>query len=134
MMDLQTLKNKGGIVDMAMVKCEVVWKHKDNVTDEEIEDKFSVFVVRQAWGIIDQIVRSDEPGFSKSSALICHCVRFGDEGEQQMEYDEAFQLQPSLAAALLKAVNEVNKSEVKNSNLPTSSGLSSSSTESVEGQ
>src|ERR1700743_3594387 len=114
-MKLHELKQKGAMVDMAMVKKDVEWTHKDDATGEMITENFSVFVIRTPFGIIENIMQNKDADFSKSAALIAHCVRFGDEGEESMEYAEAFQLQTGLATALLEKVNEVNRGETKNS-------------------
>jgi hypothetical protein len=121
-MKLHELKQKGAIVDMAMVKKDVEWVHKDDASGEKVTDKFSVFVIRTPFGVIESIMQNKEDGFSRSAALIAQCVRFGDEGEESMEYAEAFQLQPSLATALLEVVNAVNRGEIKNSKPTPSDG------------
>jgi hypothetical protein len=110
-MKLQDLKQKGAIVAPGLTPKEITWTRKDPVTNEELTDTFTVFVVRQSFGIISEIMRGDQAneGYSKTAALIASCIRLGDDGTEVMEYDEAYQLQPSLAWEFLGVINEVNK-------------------------
>jgi hypothetical protein len=107
-MKLNDLKKKGAMIQDGLVTKEVEWKHKDEESGEEVIDKFNVFVVRQNFATMSDVIKNDAPGFSRVSAIIASCVRFGDSGEEVITYEEACALHPMLGGALLKAVNEVN--------------------------
>lgn len=95
-MNLQQLRDSGGIVSPEPVKKPVEWRGK----------KFNVHVVRQSFGTVEEIVRQSE-GRSRSAALIASFIRLGDNGTEQLSYDDAYQLQPELAAEFVRVVNEV---------------------------
>lgn len=114
-MNLAELKARGGFVALAPVAKEVSWTHKDE-NGEEVTDKFTIFVKRQSFGAIESIWASGEDR-SKSANYISQSVRLGDKGKDVMSYDDAFQLDPSLAGVLIAAINEVNgtgRTEPKN--------------------
>lgn len=67
-----------------------------------------MFVKRQSFGSIERLFLSDEDDRSKSAAYIAATVLLGDKGAEPMSYEDAYQLEPSLAGVLIKAVNEVN--------------------------
>lgn len=140
-MDLKQLKARGGFVSAEPAKKAVAWKHEDD-TGAEIEDKFDVYVVRQSFGSVEKLLTGLDDR-SKSASFISACVRFlvgTDEALayeaqcrddpslpvrmeflESMSYEDAYQLAPSLAGALVRAINEVN-GEQKNSPPPMSSG------------
>lgn len=114
-MNLSELKAKGGIVASAPVPREVTWTRK-NDAGEEVTDTFTVFIKRQSFGSIETIWAGAEDR-SKSATYISQSLRLGDKGKEQMSYDEAFQLDPSLATVFITAINEVNgtgRTEPKN--------------------
>lgn len=116
-MDLKSLKDKGGIVSSALVPKEVTWKHTDDAGEEQ-EDTFTIHVRKASFGTMEKLfVGNDDQ--SKSAALISQSVLL-DGGKEALSYEDAFQLDPSLAAVLMKAVNEVNAR--KNSLPPMKSG------------
>lgn len=117
-MDLAALKARGGVISAAPIPKEVEWTHHDPETGEKVTDKFTVHILRHAYGAMERMVTGDGDR-SKGALLIANCVRFGA-GDEVMSYEDAFQLDPGLAAVLMKAVNEVN--EVKNSPPPMKSG------------
>lgn len=143
-MDLKQLKARGGFVSTEPVKKSVEWAHIDeNGTD--IEEKFEVYVVRQSFGSVEKLL-TNLTDRSKTASFISACVRFlvsTDEAKayeakrrddpslpvrmeflESMSYEDAYQLEPSLAGALVKAINDVN-GEQKNSRPPMNSGTKS---------
>lgn len=115
-MDLKQLKARGAFVPKAPIPCEVEWTHADPETGEEVTDKFTVYVKKQSFGSIERLFMGEDDR-SKSAAFIAQCIRLGDGGKDEMTYEDAFQLDAGLAAALVKAINEVNstgKAEPKN--------------------
>ncbi len=105
-MNLSELKTKGGFVPLAPVKREVVWKRKNDAGEEE-ELKFFVFVKKHSFGTIEQIW-SGEQDKSKSAAYIAQSIRLGDKGQEEMSYEDAYQLDTGLATVFISAINEVN--------------------------
>lgn len=122
-MNLAALRARGGFVPLEPVPKEVTWKHT-NDEGVEVEDTFTVFIKRQSFGTIEQLFTA-EGDRSKSAAYISQTVRLGEKGKDAISYDDAFQLDPGLAGALINAINEVNgtgRTEPKNSPPPMSSG------------
>lgn len=105
-MDIRELKAKGGFVSTSPVPIEVEWEHEDDA-GEAVTDKFTVHVVRQSFGAVEKLFAS-ETDRSRSAAFIAQCIRFGD-GAEKMTYDDAYQLDPGLAAVLMRAINDVNR-------------------------
>lgn len=105
-MNLQDLIKKGGFVDVAPVKKEVTWKHKDD-DGVEVEDKFFIFVKKQSFGSIE-VIYGNETDKSKMSKYISESVRLGDKGQDEIPYEQAMLLDPGLGSVFIQAVNEVN--------------------------
>lgn len=139
-MDLKQLKARGGFVSAEPVKKSVDWVHDGG--EGEMADTFDVYVVRQSFGSVEKLLTGLDDR-SKSASFISACVRFlvGTEEAQAyeaqrrdnpslpvrmdfleaMSYEDAYQLAPTLAGALVRAINEVN-GEQKNSRPPMNSG------------
>lgn len=107
-MNLTDLKARGAIVSAAPVTREVTWEHDDPTTGEKVTDKFTVEILRHSYGTMERLYMIGEDR-SKGAAMIAECVRFGGEA---MSYEDAYQLHPGLATALLTAITEAN--DVKN--------------------
>lgn len=114
-MDLKALQEQGGFVDEAPVKESVTWRRGDG---DEV--KFDVHVVRQPFGVVDEVLKASD-GRSQSARMISNCIRLGANAKERLTYDQAFELDPTLAFALIGAINRVN---AKKSTPPTSSGVS----------
>jgi len=114
-MNLQELREKGGIVPPGLVKKSIEWKHRDD-SGEEVVDTFDVHIARVSFGIIENLIMSaandakDNPEDKRAinAALIAESVRLGDEGKERISYTDAYQLHRSLGTALVRAVTEVN--------------------------
>lgn len=109
-MNLKELKEKGGIVDASLVKKTVSWTHLDE-NGNEIQDVFDVHIRRLAYGMVESMLRPDSSGKNRSVTLllISSAVVFGEDADEQLTYDEAYQLESGLTAALIEAVKEVNQ-------------------------
>ncbi len=106
-MNLADLKGKGGFVSSKPVKKEVVWKRK--VDGAEVEDSFTIHVRPMSYGDIERIfIDPKDEDRSRTAALLSESVLLGDDGKERLTYQDAYQLAPSLAAALSKVVSEVN--------------------------
>lgn len=124
-MDLKQLTDLGGVRPAALVPVEVTWARLDDVTGEDLSTTFTVHVRRLAYidqerifvmsGMFDNEVDLDDdvpavakPAKSANAALIVTAVRFGKEGEEDLTYEMACNLHPTLAMALIGAINKVN--------------------------
>lgn len=126
-MKLADLRAKGGVVDRAPVAKEVTWTRVDAEGVEQ-SDTFTIHVARQSVGAMERMFFDDpnDPDRSRSANVISKSIRLGKGGEEAISYEEAYQLEPSLAAVFLKAFREVNgqKEKAENPPQPTSSGTS----------
>lgn len=114
-MNLAELKARGGFVSGALVKKEVSWTHMDPVSGDQITDTFTIHVRRLAYGDIERIFLGGEDGErSRSAAVIAARVLLGEKADERLSYEEAFQLEPSLAAALTDAIAKVPETAPKN--------------------
>ena len=107
-MDLNRLRELGGIVSSAPVKREVTWEHRSE-TGEELTDTFTVHIRKQSCGTVERL-RDTSNGQDKSwpALIISESVLLGDDGSEPIPYDLAYQLDPRLARVLIDAINEVN--------------------------
>lgn len=106
-MKLQDLRKQGGFVSAAPVKKSVTWKKVDDLSGEETEVTFDVWVRKLSFGMIESLFVSPDRK-SRNAILISEAVRLGDDGKEEITYLDAFQLKPSLARAIMTAVAEVN--------------------------
>lgn len=143
--DLEQLAAIGGVISAAPVPQEITWKRLSDDGDQ-VEDVFTIHVRKLAY--IDQerifkiagIYESLEPAegetdadfqnryrelqkLSANAALICVSVRLGEDATEEMTYDQACRLHPSLASALLSAIYKVNPSPRKKKAQPARSNV-----------
>lgn len=76
---------------------------------------FDVFIKRSRYGEIERIQQSEE-GRSRLSMAISQCVFLGEEGKEQLTYEDAYDLAPTLATAFMIAIHEVNGTSGKPKN------------------
>jgi hypothetical protein len=113
-MDLFALKNLGAFVSSVPVKRTVTWARKD---DEGVDQTttFDIHVKRIAFGDIERIYHDKEDAErSRTAALIAASILFGEQADQPISYEDAYQLAPSLAHVLNTAIAEVNGTKRKN--------------------
>jgi tail assembly chaperone len=67
-----------------------------------------VFVKRQSFGSIERLFLGDDDDSSRSAAYIAATILLGDKGTEPLSYQDAYQLEPSLAKVLIEAINAVN--------------------------
>lgn len=115
-MKLKDLKAAGAFVEAAPVKKTIQWDRGQLDAEEKpVIDEFTVLVKRQSFGVIEKLYApaegEDEVAVAKRSRnakLISECVLLGEQGDEQIPYEDALNLEPNLAFALLNAVHEVN--------------------------
>lgn len=105
-MNLQEIRDRGGFVDPAPVRKEVEWTHTDNDGNVQV-DKFAVHVRRQSFGVVERMLSGTDER-SRSAVLVSGSILFGENADEAMGYEDAYQLDPSLAHVLIRAINEVN--------------------------
>lgn len=124
-MNLNDLKAAGAFVEAAPVKKTIQWNRGQlDAKNKPMIDEFTVLVKRQSFAVVEQLYTpaagEDEAALAKRSRnakLISECVLLGEKGDEQIPYEDALNLEPNLAFALLKVVHEVNglgKAEAKN--------------------
>ena len=127
---LAQLRKAGGIVPREPVRKTVTWVHVDKETGETHEDTMDVLIVRQASGMVADLLEAKDR--KQWAMLLSLSVVFEDEkgAREPLKYDDAIQFDEGLAGVLLQAIQEVN-SGPKNSVSSTSSIASLSSAESA---
>lgn len=103
-MNLAELTAKGAFVEAAPVKTSVTWT-RDNAEGEEVSDTFDVWIRRRSFGTLERVAMLGEDR-SKSAKMLSECVLLGD-AQEAITYEQAYQLDPGLAFALVEAVREV---------------------------
>jgi hypothetical protein len=106
-MNVTQLMGLGGFVSSEPDKVSVTWANVDATTGEDITNTFDVFVLRTTFGNVEKMWTSGDDK-SKSAILITECLRFGEDAQERLTYEQALSLQPGLAAALMEAYNSVN--------------------------
>lgn len=102
-MKLAELKAKGGLVSGEPIKTPVEWN-----SPAEGLLKFDVHIRRLSFGEFERIyVDPKDKERSRTAALIAASVLFGEKGDEPITYKDAFQLEPTLASALVAAITEV---------------------------
>jgi hypothetical protein len=138
MLSLESLAGNGGIVDTRLVKVTKAWKRFDEKAGETVEDDVSFFVRRGSYGDFARTrADSEKAGVLPDVLMVAMCVRLGEDGGEQMTYEQASSLDPSLFAVFRDAVYEAYdgaKADPKHSAPMTSSGARSSSRASAAGQ
>ena len=112
-MKLAELKSAGGIVSDELVKKNVKWTRKVDDVEETLD--FDVYIKRSRYGTLEKINQADGEK-SRIPELISQSVFLGDDGKEVMSYQDAYDLQPSLAAAFIVAIHEVNGTSGKPKN------------------
>jgi hypothetical protein len=103
-MKLSELKSKGGFVPTEPVKVSVRWERPDETME------FDVHVRRLPAGEFERIYADPkDKERSKTAALISACILFGEKADESISYKDAYQLEPSLASALINAITEVTR-------------------------
>ncbi|MES2910626.1 MAG: phage tail assembly chaperone family protein, TAC [Pseudomonadota bacterium] len=138
-MTLEELIERGGFVPPELIEKEVTWKGAKGGPAT-----FTVFIKPPTAATYDRSARAMQSsgdtldnGYAPRPLTISGMLFFDKEGTKGISYVKACELHEGLCSVLYKACTEVIVEGVeasKNSQPPMSSGMSSSSTESVAGQ
>jgi hypothetical protein len=127
-MDIEQLRELGGLVSPTPVEKEITWQPRNEDGSPRGEPvTFTVLIKKLSSGDSERLWVVDEKARDRSShaALLSASLMLG---ERFITYEEAFQLDPSLAVKFSEAVNQVNgwsDAAAKNSQPPTNSGTTS---------
>lgn len=102
-MNLNELKAAGGIVAAAPVKKHITWAREGA---DPVE--FDVHVRRLAFGPLERLMLEDRDDRSRSASYLSATVLLGENGDEPLSYEDAYQLDPALATVLIKAARDVN--------------------------
>lgn len=106
-MNLEQLKKKGGVIADALVPKEVAWKHVDK-NGKAVTDKFTVHIRRHAFGVMEAMFAGGEAERFKTARYLSASVMLGEGGTEELPFEDAVNLDPSLGMALFNAVKAVN--------------------------
>jgi len=108
-MKLSELRKRGAIIDRAPVPKEVTWKRID-ADGVEQSDTFTIHVKKLSFGEIEKLFAEDpaDPSRSVMANVIAQSIFLGDGGVERFSYQDAYQLEASLAKVFLAAFNDVN--------------------------
>lgn len=117
MLDLNKLQELDAFVKDELLKKTITFQlssDSDEITTEIFVRRLSIGIHEAMW------TEARGKDASMTAKLLSQSVRLGENGEQQLSYEEAYRLHPEIALAMAKAVNEVNGGDRKNSVPPTS--------------
>lgn len=113
-MNLAELQARGAFVSARPVERTLTWVHAAPDSLEEVTDTFVVKIKRHSFGVLSDLIESGSGNRSRSALLIASSIILGtDEAPETLTYDQAYLLDPSLAALFIKAINEVNRFDGK---------------------
>jgi len=110
-MKLSDLKSLGGFVDPVPVKKELTWD-RIGPDGKDASDVFTVHIRRLGFGLVERTLKDDplEPDRSRTARIIAEAVLLGDAPNfERISYEDAFNLEPSLAMLFTKAIQEVTR-------------------------
>lgn len=106
-MRLKELRAKGAFITAGPISKEIEWSHFDEAAQAVVTDKFTVHVRRHSFGTISRALANGEDRATAAS-LIAESILLGDKADEVLSPADAFNLDPGLATAFIKAINEVN--------------------------
>lgn len=111
MTTLKELQAKGGFISPVPVVKNIKWKGTDPETGDKADYDADIHVKRLSVGDQEEIHQSIEDGRSKTAKLIAAAITLGKDGKERLTFEQAYQLAPELAGAMIKAFNEVNSAK-----------------------
>lgn len=131
---LEQIKTQGGLVDNTLVKKSDTWNHYEPDEDGEMverNDDVEFFVRRASHVQFRKAMSGGDDNSDPESLLIAACIRLGEDGSEELTYDQVTSLESGLFRVFMNAVSEVYAPKVK-SRQKKNSGANSSSTASEE--
>ena len=102
-MDLSRLQELGGFVPPTPVKREVTWAPENG---EPVT--FAVHIKKLSAGHVERLFRDPRRERSVSALMVSETLLLGDDANETIPFDRAFELDRSLADVLLEAIEDVN--------------------------
>jgi hypothetical protein len=128
---LSQLQAAGGFVSREPLRREVVWTHPDPETGEEVSDSFDIFIPRNSLASV--LMRESRPeGMNAVAWEFSQSLMLADDDGKPVliSYDAAEMLDPSLATAIMKVIQDARAP--KKSTPQTNSSVTSSPAALVE--
>ena len=123
-MKLADLNAQGAFVDSSLIPVTKTWLHvrANGKGEAEIaEDEVKFFVRRashtqfkRAMAGMPEGAREKVEGLDPECLLVCACIRLGDDGEEQLTYEQAESLEPALFKLFIDSVNDTYGSHIAN--------------------
>lgn len=125
-MNLAELKARGALISTVPVRKTVEWESVDPESGNLTLFTFDVHVKRFSFGQVERLAFSKIHSSDRSTnaEVISTALLLGEAPFESMTYEEAYSLDPKLAAKFIEAISSVNRVESleKKSPPPTSSG------------
>lgn len=108
-MNLTELQKLGAFVSKEPVKKSVTWVRKGE-DGADLSDTFDVHIKRRSYGDLERFLLVDEADErSKTARFISESILLGEgDAQTSFSYEQAYQLEVSLALVLMEAANDVN--------------------------
>ncbi len=103
---MTTLKERqklGGGVPSAPIKKDISFKLDG---DEDITA--TIHVKKLSSGDYENLFLGDKEKRSQTAKMISEAITLGEDGKERITFEQAYQLHPNLAGAMVNAFNEVN--------------------------
>jgi len=111
-MNLQQLRNSGGVVADALVAKEIEWTRLD-ADGAPLTERFTVHVRRHAFGVMETLFAAGDAERFRNARYLSASILLGPDGSEELPLEDAVNLDPGLGLVLLAAVNEVNNPPAK---------------------
>lgn len=109
-MNIKELQQAGAFVSAEMTKKSITFEIGDEEYNADVYIKPLGIGEHEALYANSQ---GSDDNVSRTAQLIAAVARFGEGGQEQMSYEDAYQLHPSLASAIMEAYTEVTTPEKK---------------------
>jgi hypothetical protein len=106
-MNIEELKENGGIVSGELVKKSGVWKKYDEEKGEFVDLEVEFFVKRSSWLEYQQVIKKQDGDLDPECLSIAACIRLGEEGEQELTYELAAKLESGLVRVFREGIAEI---------------------------
>lgn len=108
MSQLKDLESLGGFIKEELVRKEIKFALDDGTEHEAV-----IHVRRMSLGAYEKLLTSHDK-YGRSASIIAAAVTLGENGEEAIPVEKAYQLHKGLASPMLDAFTEVNGGKAKN--------------------